>query len=233
MVLSTRLNMIAKMADKCEKIADIGTDHAFVPIYLLKENICNSAIASDINDGPLLKAKANISLYQMDSRIECRLGGGLSVLKPGEVDSVIIAGMGGYLIRDILEADKKIVSNLKDLILQPVQNAEIVREYLYKSGYHIIDEDICFEEGKYYEAMKVVYDPRKENYNDNEHIENSIYFEIGKILLKKKHPLIKDFIKYKINKYTIIKDNISANSINAQSRLQEIEEKIISLKELL
>ena len=141
--------------------------------------------------------------------------------------------MGGYLIRDILEADKKIVSNLKDLILQPVQNAEIVREYLYKSGYHIIDEDICFEEGKYYEAMKVVYDPRKENYNDNEHIENSIYFEIGKILLKKKNPLIKDFIKYKINKYTIIKDNISANSINAQSRLQEIEEKIISLKELL
>lgn len=233
MLLSTRLNMIAKMVDKCDKIADIGTDHAFIPIYLLQNNICNSAIASDINDGPLIKAKSNISIYNMMNRIECRLGGGLSVLKPGEVDSAIIAGMGGYLIRDILNDDKEIVKGLKTLILQPVQNVEIVREYLYTNGYSVLDEDMCYDEGKFYEVIKASYGLCEVNPGDNTDTGNNIYYEVSKLLLEKKHPLMKDFIEYKINKYTIIKNNISANSLNARNRLEEVEQKIISLKELV
>src|SRR5665647_630512 len=135
MDIGVRLKVIANMVEECDTIVDVGTDHGYVPIYLVKNGVIKKAIASDINRGPVEKAKNNIMLNKVCDQISCRLGVGLSTVKKGEVQVAIIAGMGGNLIRDIIENDLEVVKGLKYMILQPVQNAEVLREYLYNTGY--------------------------------------------------------------------------------------------------
>ncbi|WP_066826636.1 tRNA (adenine(22)-N(1))-methyltransferase [Clostridium tepidiprofundi] len=226
MMLSERLKSIVKMVDKCYKIIDVGTDHAYVPIFLVKNKICKEALASDINKGPLKKAKRNIDIENLNDYIECRLGGGLSVVKPGEVDVAVIAGMGGNLIRDIIENDIDVFKELDYAILQPVQNVDILRKYLYDSGFDILDEEICKEEGKYYEIIKVKYD---EKYR---HME-SIYYEISEILINKKNPLIYEYMKFKLDKYEKIYNTLSEDTENSRKRKKELKYKICALKELI
>ena len=95
MELSIRLKTISNLVDKCHTVVDVGTDHGYIPIYLTKESFCDKAIASDINRGPVEKARKNVSLYNIDEKVECRLGPGLTTVKKGEVQGAIIAGMGG------------------------------------------------------------------------------------------------------------------------------------------
>jgi tRNA (adenine22-N1)-methyltransferase len=178
MELSLRLKKVASLVEKCEIMADIGTDHAYIPIYLVKKGICNKAIASDINKGPVEKAKINVAFEELQNKIECRLGGGLSTVSDGEVDCAIIAGMGGNLIRDIIEEGKDVFKHLKYLVLQPVQNPEVLREYIIKSGYKILDEELCIDENKFYEIIKIKYD-------NNSVAMDPIFYEIGKKLIEK------------------------------------------------
>ncbi|AAK79273.1 tRNA (adenine22-N1)-methyltransferase [Clostridium acetobutylicum] len=226
MEISNRLKSISEVMDRCEIAADIGTDHAYLPIYLIKNNLCKRFIASDVNAGPLKKAINNINKYKLEDKIECRLGSGLNVLKLEEVDVVVIAGMGGNLIRDIIEERLDIFKKLKYAVLQPVQNPEILREYLIKRGFNIIEEQLCIDESKYYEIIKVCYDSKIEDKDD-------VYYEIGDKLIDMKHPLLKEYINYKIRKYDKIYKNISEESLNALSRKNELSIKIRKLKELL
>ncbi|MEA4826324.1 tRNA (adenine(22)-N(1))-methyltransferase [Clostridium sp. JNZ J1-5] len=226
MNISTRLKTIASLVDKCDKIADIGTDHGYLPIFLIQNGVCKEAIASDINRGPVERAKDNIIREKLDRVISCRLGPGFTTIEPFEVDGAIIAGMGGNLIRDIIEEKKDVFKSLKFLILQPVQNPDILREYLYKSGYSILDEELCLDEGKYYEIIKV-------KYGTNIQVVDSIYYEISKKLIEKKHPLIKDYINYKIEKYSNILGYISEDTELADNRKAELNEKIKKLEEIL
>ena len=101
MILSPRLLKIAKCID-CDTLADIGTDHGYIPIFAMNNGLCKKAIACDINKGPLLSAKENIELYNLSDKIETRLSNGLLSLSPMEADTIVIAVMGGLLIRDIL-----------------------------------------------------------------------------------------------------------------------------------
>jgi tRNA (adenine22-N1)-methyltransferase len=226
MELSWRLKTIVSMADRCDCIADIGTDHAYIPIYLIKNNICSMAIASDINKCPVEKAKFNIKLENLEDKISCRLGGGLTTINQGEVQGIIIAGMGGNLIKDIIEEKVELFKEIKFAVLQPVQNPEVLREYIYKKGYKIIDEELCLDEGKFYEIIKISYENKPQKVDD-------IFFEIGKILIDKKHPIIKDFIEMKIEKYTKILSNIKDSKRLAKSRKNEVSIRIEKLKELL
>jgi len=226
MELGIRLENIASMVDKNDKIVDVGTDHAYIPIYLIKKGICESAIASDINKGPVDKARKNIALENLQQSIECRLGGGLTTVTPNEVQVAIIAGMGGNLIKDILEEGIDVFKNLEYCILQPVQNPEVVRKYIYDKGYNIIDEEICIEDDKFYEIIKVKYDNTPQKIDP-------IYYEIGKKLLDKKHPLIFPYIRYKVEKYYKAFNSILDNSPNAIARKEEIMNLIMKLKELL
>lgn len=226
MELSIRLKTIADMIERCDKIADIGTDHAYIPIYLIKNKVCTEAIASDINKGPVEKAKKNVAIENLKDKIECRHGGGFTTIDPKEVQVAVIAGMGGNLIRDIIEESKDVFKSLDYCILQPVQNPEILREYVYIMGYKILDEELCYEEGKFYEIIKVKYD-------NNPICIDPIYYEISKKLLDKKHPLIFKFIRYKLEKYYKIYNDITDSSENAQLRKNEIKNKITKLEELL
>ncbi|OOM75108.1 tRNA (adenine(22)-N(1))-methyltransferase [Clostridium puniceum] len=227
MELSKRLNWIIEKLDKAEVIMDVGTDHGYIPIYLVKNNIAEKVIASDINKEPLKKAKINASLDGFLDKIDLRLGGGLAPLKNKEANAVIIAGMGGNLIRDILENDLYKVKNLNYLILQPAQNPEVLRKYLYTNDYEILDEDICLDEGKYYEIFKVKYKA-----GDYIALED-IFYEISPTILNKKSLLFKAYIENKIEKNEKVMEFIIDNTKHAIERKNELKEKNQKLHKLL
>ncbi|MDS0524037.1 class I SAM-dependent methyltransferase [Clostridium sp. SHJSY1] len=225
MELSKRLMFIVNHIDKCDSIIDVGTDHGYIPIYVVKKGLCERAIASDINKEPVKKAKLNVTLENLEDKIEVRLGGGLETVKKGEVESVVVAGMGGNLIRDILENDKEKVLCYKFLILQPAQNPEVLREYLYSNGYEVMQEDLCLDEGIYYELFKV----RKSNKIEKIELE-SIFYEISPILLREKHELMNSYLESKREKYERISGFIKDDSESANKRRNEIEEKLSYIK---
>lgn len=156
MLLSNRMQAVVGLAIECECIADIGCDHGYVAIELIKNHVCKHVIAMDVNPGPLDRAKSNIKDYLMQEYIETRLSDGTEKLKQGEADGLICAGMGGPLIISILEQDKELVSEMKQLILQPQSEIEKVRGYLREKGYLIDKEDMIYEDGKFYPMMRVL-----------------------------------------------------------------------------
>ena len=227
MELSKRLNWIIGEINKVEVIMDVGTDHGYIPIYLVKNNITKKVIASDINKEPLKKAKINASLDGVLDKIDLRLGGGLFPLNNKEANAVIIAGMGGNLIRDILENDLNKVKNLDYLILQPAQNPEVLRKYLYNNNYEILEEDICLDENKYYEIFKV-------KYKSGDYILlEDIFYEISPTMLSKKLPLFKSYIENKIEKNKKVMEFIKDNTEHAIERKNELKEKNQKLEKLL
>lgn len=226
MEASKRLKCIAELIEDCEVIADIGTDHGYLPIYLVEKGSCTRAIASDINYGPIEKAKLNILLEGMNDKICCRLGGGLSTIKPYEVNCAIIAGMGGNLIRDILEAGMDVFKTLDYAILQPVQNPEVLRKYIYDRGFQIIDEELCEDENKFYEIIKV-------KYSEDLSISKNVNYEISNLLIEKKHPLVKKYICLKLKKYDKILYSIANKGVLAEKRKVIINKNIEELEEML
>lgn len=229
MELSKRLKRIAEHVDKCESVADIGTDHGYIPIYLVKEGICKKAIASDINKGPIEKAKVNVAFEGVSDKVKCLLGPGLNPLKVGEVNGVILAGMGGNLTRDILLADMDKVKKYDFIILQPAQNPEVLREFLYKNDYEIIDEDLIKDEGRFYELFKVKYNENSEKLV----FEDELEYEVSPLLREKGHPLFKEFIEEKISRCETILSFIKEDTEAAKKRKIDLEEKINKLKGML
>ncbi|WP_097026138.1 tRNA (adenine(22)-N(1))-methyltransferase [Clostridium peptidivorans] len=230
MELSLRLKTICNMINNCKTIADIGTDHGYIPIHLIKNKICEFAIACDINKGPLEKAKENISMGDLEDNISLRLGSGFDMITPGEVNVAIIAGMGGHLIKDLIESGMEVFKSLDYLILQPVQNPDVLRKYIYDSGFEVIKEELCIDEKIFYEIIKIRYANKNENIKK---IENDIFYEVSHDLIKQKHPLVNEFIQYKINKYNNILEYIQEDSSLANLRKKEVKEKIYKLEELL
>ncbi|MBY0756091.1 class I SAM-dependent methyltransferase [Clostridium sardiniense] len=226
MELSKRLSLIVDHIEECDTLVDVGTDHGYIPIYAVKNGICKNAIASDINKDPLDKAKLNSIFEGVDENIDTRLGGGLETIKLGEAQVAIIAGMGGNLIRDILEADKDKVKELEFMVLQPAQNPEVLREYLYTNGYEVIAEDLCIDEDKYYELFKVKAKVGEETELD------PIYYEISPKLLRDRHPLMGEYIEAKKEKYEKILSFIEDDTESALNRKKELEEKIAILTNL-
>ncbi|SNX54930.1 class I SAM-dependent methyltransferase [Thermoanaerobacterium sp. RBIITD] len=224
MRLSSRLKAIVDMVPPGMKVADIGTDHGYIPVYLSLNGISDYIVATDIKSGSLNKAINEIKKNKLSTKIITRLGSGLKVLNLNEVDIAIIAGMGGILIADILEKDKNIASTIKRFILQPMKASDYLRYYLNKNGYRIIDEDLILENEKYYEI--IVAEHGHEIINDN------IFYEIGKKLIEKRHPLVKDYIKYKIGKMRRIIDEVS-KSHNNISLIENILYKIKKYEVLL
>ena len=134
MELSKRLAAIAAMAEPGDRLADIGTDHGYLPIYLVEQNIAPSAIAMDVVEGPLARAFAHVREHGLEEKIVLRKSDGFEKLLPGEADAAVIAGMGGPLMIRILEEGKKTAESLKYLILSPQSDIPAVRRYLKSGG---------------------------------------------------------------------------------------------------
>jgi len=145
--------MVADCVTKGNVVADVGCDHAYISIYLVEGKIAPKTIALDVNEGPLLRAQENIISYGMGNLITTRLSDGLHMLEPNEVDSIVIAGMGGPLMIKILEEGSECVKAAKELILQPQSEIWRVREYLHNLNFEITKEDMCIDEGKYYTVL--------------------------------------------------------------------------------
>lgn len=150
------MKAVASMVTPDYVLADIGTDHGYVPISLVQRKKIPKAIAMDINKGPLQRAREHIAEFQLEEFIETRLSDGVKKLKVGEVDSILIAGMGGELVIHILSDGMEVCRSVKELILQPQSELDKVRRFLRENKYKIVDEDMVIEDGKYYPMMKVV-----------------------------------------------------------------------------
>ncbi|MCI8804572.1 MAG: SAM-dependent methyltransferase [Clostridiales bacterium] len=184
MIISQRLKTITECAVKCEFLVDVGTDHAYIPIFLVKNKIAKKAVACDISEGSVFKAEKNIRSYHYSDFIETRVGDGLSVIKKDECpDQIIIAGMGGMLTIDILNNDKEIISRAERIILQPQRNIDKVRRAVHNLDLKIIDEKMIFETGKYYNVI-VCEKGRDFAYNEKDYIFGKILLERGDELLK-------------------------------------------------
>lgn len=191
--ISERLCMAASLVSDGYRLADVGTDHGYVPIYLLQQRRIPHAIAMDINKGPLERAKEHIKLYQMEEYIETRLSDGVDALMPGEADAILIAGMGGGLVMHILEAGQDVCRAARELILQPQSELARVRRYLEAEGYVVEAEEMVFEDGKYYPMMRVHYE---EGAKSRTWTRKPEIYQYGGMLLEKKHPVLLRYLDW-------------------------------------
>ena len=156
-MIDKRLEAIASRVRRGCRLADIGTDHAYLPIYLMQRGISERVIAADINESPLAVAAQNINKANLQDKIALRLGSGLSVLAPDEVDDIVIAGMGGELIANLLADAPFIRSSQYRLILQPMSRPEKLREFLLANGFAIENEEIICQGDKLYNVMQATF----------------------------------------------------------------------------
>jgi tRNA (adenine22-N1)-methyltransferase len=214
------------MVSECSVAADIGTDHGYVAEMLLQDSKCERVIATDINEGPLNRAIEHLNSVELNSKCDFRLGSGLTVLNEKEADAIIIAGMGGELISDIIETSKNIALQAKELILQPMTTGNKLRQYLYENGFKIIDENIVKELHHYYFIIKAV--PGKEE------IKDEIYYEISKKVLEKKDPLMNEYMNKLLNTNENIIRSIEKNtSSDYNEKIEVLKLKNLKIKELM
>ena len=155
MELSPRLRAVADWVPQGASLADVGTDHGFLPVWLIQQNRISRAIAADLRSGPLESAQRNAERFGLSDRLSFRLCDGLSGIAPGEADTVTIAGMGGETIAGILKAAPWTVTEGTLLILQPQSAFDELRGFLFEYGYNIIREKIIREGKRLYNVMEV------------------------------------------------------------------------------
>lgn len=222
--LSERLTAIKKMVNGGTVLCDVGTDHGFLPISLVLDGEVERAIAMDLREGPLSRAKEHVEEYGLSDRIETRLSDGLVKVEPGECDLVSITGMGGRTMMGIIEGNRAVAFSVKHLILQPQSELPEFRKYLYDNGFVIIDEECVYEDGKYYFLMKTARGEGKISELDA---------NFGPILLEKKHPVLMEYIEKEIRVNENVRENLSKAAETEKNResLKKHEIKAKLLKE--
>ena len=155
--LNKRLAAVAALVRPGSRVADIGTDHAYLPVELVKTGVCESALACDLRKGPLENARAHIAKAGLADRIECRLGDGLSPVKAGEADELVLAGMGGETIAAILAACPFLCDPTLRIIAQPMSHPEDLRRFLFDNGFAILTEQAVAEDNKLYLVLCAEY----------------------------------------------------------------------------
>lgn len=186
--INDRLLTAVPFVRKGKRFADIGTDHGYLPIYLLDKGIINFAIAADINRGPLDKAEENIEKFGMNGRVKTVLCDGLRGISASEVDDVAIFGMGGELIMKIIDEAPWLKCEDKRVILQPMTHPEKLREYLANNGYKIIGETLSFDRDKIYQTICAEYDGEARKYD-------SFTLHFGKFILAQKTALLVELLE--------------------------------------
>ncbi len=213
--------------DGC-RVADVGCDHGYVAIWLVKEKKCPKVYATDVNEGPLRRADRNISSAGLSDRIETRLGDGLSVIGPDEVDVILIAGMGGMRICEILSAGADVILD-KTLVLQPQSDVEEVRRHLHKLGFRIDRESICLEDGKYYFSIRAV-SGQDTAYSDSE-------YRFSRLLAEEGGSVYRSYMRQMTDKLSDILRTLDDNVIEGEEgerirkRRDEIETMIAELRQ--
>lgn len=224
--LSKRLQAVVQLVTPGNIVADIGCDHAYISIYLMEQEIAKKVIAMDINRGPLERADENIKKAGLQGKIETRLSDGAKELKQ-EVDTILMAGMGGHLMRKILEDSINIVKSVSELVLQPQSEVRELRLFLETLGFQIEKEDMVLEDGKYYTMMRArnayVKERKKEIPLNIE--KKELYARYGKYLLENRNQILKRYLKKELKKLDMILRQLE------QSDLEKNQERYQLLKQ--
>lgn len=208
------------MATPGSILADVGTDHGYVPIALAQRKAIPRAIALDLRSGPLAHAKENIARFGLADVIETRLSDGVEALMPGEAETIVIAGMGGGVVVHILTRGDAVCKAARELILQPQSEIVRVRKHLIEHGYSIADENMIYEDGKYYPIMRVMGssgDDREEKKATAGEIPADLAYLYGSCLLAMRHPVLLEYLQ---------KEQIKLQAIENRLKLQPVTEKI-------
>ncbi len=226
--LSARLKALTDMVSAGSRVCDVGCDHGFLSIYLVQKHIAPKAIAMDLRSGPLSRAREHIRKAGLEEYIEVRLGDGVSALRDGEADALVLAGMGGRLVMRILDEGRDKCRRLRELILQPQSDIPQVRRFLRKEGYQIVDEAALEEDGKFYFLMKAVWQdaPLPE--------EDPLGEEYGAILLERRDPALHAYLRYREGLVEKIRQGLlSQGTQKAAGRLKEVEEELAGIRQAL
>lgn len=221
-ILTPRLTAAASFVRKDSVTADVGTDHAYLPIALVLGGISKFAVASDINEGPYLRALSNIRAHSLSSKITALCTPGLDGIEKYSPTDILICGMGGELIASIISEAPWIRNEKIRLVLQPMTHPEILRKYLLDNGFSIIDEKIATEE-KIYQIICAEYTGVTEEYSELELI-------FGKININRGGELVCELISKRIE---ILKRIAEAKSRSKKTDAANEEEKLIALMEEL
>lgn len=221
--LSKRLQALANMVTPGSPVADVGCDHGFVSIYLVQKGISPRVYAMDVKKGPLLRAGEHVKEYGLEAYIETRMSDGVSALYPGEAKILFCAGMGGRLMQKILTQGKELIHSMNELVLQPQSEVGLFRKFLRQEGYRIVQEDMVYEEGKFYPMMRVIVTGIDHQVVEEQNLED----KFGPLLLKEKHPVLMQYLEETICTYEDILFRVIENNKNASVRGQEARERRI------
>lgn len=230
--LSKRLKMDADLVAEGAVLADVGCDHAYCSIYLAAAKRIRSAIAMDVREGPLERARANIRRYGVEDMVAARLSDGLKGLRPGEADCILIGGMGGLLMQEILEQGLECVYACHSLVLQPQSELAGVRRYLHSHGLWITKEDMCQEDGKYYTVMRAEKAPEgvlpsagvpEYQPGELEQIRAEQAERYGPCLIRQKHPVLREYLERESQKMEVLIRQLSCQGTErAKERLRDV-----------
>lgn len=238
--ISERLKMDAALVSEGAVLADVGCDHAYCSIYLAAAGRIRRSIAMDVREGPLSRARENIRLYGAEDMVETRLSNGLKELKPGEADCILISGMGGALMQEILEQGMDCVRLCSSLILQPQSELAAFRHYLHSRGLWITAEDMCCEEGKYYTVMRAekapdgleltAAVPEYRLSGGPEQVTAEQAEKYGPCLIRGKHPVLHEYLRREYRKKEELARRLSEEP---SERSRERREAVMREKEAL
>lgn len=229
--LSMRLETVAKYVPKDARVADIGSDHAYLPCFLVKNYGIPYAIAGEVALGPFQSAEKNVLSEGLFDRISVRMGDGLEVIGTREVDCITIAGMGGALIASILEKGKEKLGCVKRLVLQPNLGAISIRKWFLENGWELIGEQILEEDGKIYEVLIAEQGDPYKPYADN----LQMGLLLGPFLIQKKSVVFKKKWQSEINNWQRIIEQLGSAAQTSETieKKQELIMKIRLAEEAL
>jgi tRNA (adenine22-N1)-methyltransferase len=228
--LSNRLEAVTNYIPPGARVADIGSDHAYLPCYAVKKGIVPFAVAGEVVEGPYQSAKKQVKMEGLENQISVRKGNGLEVIRPNEVDCITIAGMGGALIASILEEGKSKLASVKRLILQPNLSAISIRSWLIENGWELIAEEILEEDGKIYEILAAEKGEPLKPYKNTE-----LGLLMGPFLMEQKSSVFQNkWIGEKKNwERILLQLEKAAYSSETEKRKQELKRKIKMAEEVL
>ena len=230
MELGARLKAIANQIGPYQSMADIGTDHAFLPVWLIQSGKIMAAVAGDVQTGPLEAAKRTVREAAIENKVAVRLGDGLRVVSPGEVEVAVIAGMGGSTISRILQSSPEVVKNLRRIVCQPMTGAASLREWLLTNGWIIVAEDLVQEDDRLYEIIVAE--------QGSAEALDALLLEIGPQLWLNRHPLLPEHLirlrRQYLHRATAMEksrsDKVGRERQKIMSKIAELEAKLKCLQ---
>lgn len=231
-MLSQRLQAVADLVGETGVVADVGTDHGYIPVFLVSSGKAKRAIAMDVNEGPLARAKEHIRQSGLEAQIEARLSDGLAALQPKEAQAIVIAGMGGALMARILADGRKVARTAKHLVLQPQSELYFFRRFLLEEGYRIVEEDMVYEDGKFYSMMAVETVSPGMQANMGEMTDTELAY--GPLLLAGSHPVLKQYLLRQREQKQKILENLRKNARqDASERKMQLTKELAEIEEIL